>query len=334
MERPIKQNFAPLWRLLRLCLIPVVIAALAVGIVLYAHGQTSPVQFVMNVVGMVLAFSPILLVVVLGGMQPTIKWFITDDGLKRVIRGNVLLIPWKQIYHMANTDSGFYVRWRDPQDPQDPVPPEDLEHRARFYPTKADGDELIALWQRNTSNELQATAKAHFKARDVRSAKQLLHLGWGMFAVGAVLIGWGGLNIARQYPSTSWPSIQGKIIAQDYRTFPPGGSHRHNWTGEVALSYEYAVAGTTNRSDQYSLASGSFNDDKDITDAFSKEHKRGTIVTVYYNPKHPEEAVLQTGPDWRSNQALMVFGVFIATVGFATRALGNIAKRGPKTRAP
>src|SRR5579859_376478 len=117
MERPIKQNFVPLWRVLRLCLIPVGIGAVAVGLVLYAHGQNTPGQFVRNVIGTVLAFSPILLAVVLGGMQPTVKWFITDGGLKRVIRGRVLMIPWQQIYHMANTDYGFFVRWRGPQEP-------------------------------------------------------------------------------------------------------------------------------------------------------------------------------------------------------------------------
>src|SRR5258708_11469171 len=117
MERPTKQNFTPLWRLMRLCLIPVGIGAVAVGIVLYAHGQKDLTRLLVNVLGSFIVFLPLLLVVVLGGMQPTVKWFITDSGLKRVIRASVLMIPWQQIYHMANTDYGFFVRWRDPQEP-------------------------------------------------------------------------------------------------------------------------------------------------------------------------------------------------------------------------
>src|SRR5258708_32504784 len=167
MERPIKQSYAPLWRLMRLSLIPVGLGAIAIGIVLYVHGRTDVTRLLVSVMGFFLAFSPLLLAIALGMMQPTLKWFITDDGLKRVIRGHVLMIPWEQIYHMANTDYGFYVRWRGPQEPG--IPAEDLEHRARFCPTQDDADELIALWQRNTSREQQVGGKAHFKARNLRA---------------------------------------------------------------------------------------------------------------------------------------------------------------------
>jgi hypothetical protein len=329
MERPIKQNFTPLWRLMRLCLIPVGIGAGAVGIVLYTHGQKDLKQLLVNVLGSFVVFLPLLLVVVLGGMRPTVKWFITDSGLKRVIRGSVLMIPWQQIYRMANTDYGFFVRWRDPQEPG--VAAEDLEHRARFYPTEADADELIALWQQNISREHQVAGKAYYKARNVRVSNQLRVLYLGMIAGGAVLIGWGALNIARQYPSTSWPSVGGKIISQQYRTIPPGGSHKY-WNGEVTLSYEYAVAGHTNHSDQYSLSYERFRDDEDTAKAFAQEHQRGAAVAVYYNPKHPEQAVLLTGPSWRDNCALIIFGGFLAFVSFAVQAGLNIAKRGEKMR--
>ena len=329
MERPIQQSYAPLWRLMGLCLIPVGIGAIAIGIVLYVHGQTDVTRLFLNVLGGFLAFSPLLLVIALGLMQPTIKWFITDNGLKRVIRSNVLMIPWQQIYHMANTDYGFYVRWRDLPEPA--VPAEDLEHRARFCPTKADADELMALWQRNTSREHQIGGKAHFSARN-RRADNGLRATAGLFAaLGAVLIGWSGLTVARQYPSTKWPSVEGKVMWQDYGTFAPGGSHRRR-TREVTLSYEYVVAGQTNRSEQYSLSHTAFFDDAQTAAEFARRHQRGATVAVYYNPKHPEQAVLLTGPSWNDNYALMIGGGFLATVGYAMRAVANIAERARKTR--
>jgi hypothetical protein len=329
MERPIQQSYAPLGRLMRLSLIPVGIAAIAIGIILYAHGQTDLTRLLVNVLGGFLAFSPMLLVIALGMMQPTIKWFMTEDGLKRVIRGNVLMIPWKQIYHIANTDYGFYVRWRDPPEPG--IPTEDLEHRARFCPTKADADDLMALWQRNTSREHQVGGKAHFSARNRRADKQLRAMAWGLAAVGALLIGWGGLTIARQYPSTKWPSVEGKVMWQGYHTFAAGGSHKHR-TEEVTLSYEYVVAGQTNRSEQYSLSHAGFRDDEQTTAEFARTHQRGAIVTVYYNPKHPERAVLLTGPSWNDNYALMIGGGFLAVVGYAMRAVAYTAQRARKKR--
>lgn len=300
---------------MRLCLIPVGIGAIAIGIVLYVHGHTDVTRLLVSVLEGVLIFSPLLLVIALGMMQPTIKWFITNDGLRRVIRGNVLMIPWKQIYHMANTDYGFYVRWRDPQEPG--IPAADLEHRARLCPTKADADELIALWQRNTSREQQVGAKAHFSARNRRADKNLRATAGLFAALGAMVIGWGGLTIARQYASTKWPSVEGKVMWQEYRA--PGGSHKH-WRGEVSLSYEYVVAGQTNRSDQYSLAHTAFMDDEQTATAFARTHQRGAAVVVYYNPKHPQQAVLLTGPSWNDNYALMLGGGFLAVVGYAMRA--------------
>lgn len=261
-------------------------------------------------------------------MQPTVKWLITDSGLKRVIRGSVVMILWQQIYHMAKTDYGFYVRWRDPRVPG--VAAEDLEHRTRFYPAKADADELIALWQRNVSHEQQVGGKAHFKARNVQVSNQLRVVTRGMIAAGAVLVGWGALNIARQYPSTSWPSVEGKIISQRFRIFPPGGSHKKYWTGEVALSYIYVVAGQTNQSDQYSLPHANFDDEEETAAAYARQHQIGAAVTVYYHLKHPEQAVLLTGPGWRDDCALMVSGGLLVFVGFAVQAGVKIAKRGEK----
>src|SRR5215469_2857644 len=139
MERPIQQNFAPVWRLMRLCVIPPGIAAVAAAIAFYVHGQRDPTRLAIEAVKFFLLFIPLLLVIAVSRMQPTVKWFISDTGLMRVIRGKVLVIPWAWIYHMANTKSGFFVRWRYPREPG--VGANDLEHRALFYPTNADAEE-------------------------------------------------------------------------------------------------------------------------------------------------------------------------------------------------
>jgi hypothetical protein len=326
MERPIKQNYMGVWRVMCLCFIPAVFAMIAVGVVLYTHGHTDPIELLKSAGGFGLMFLALLAVVALAMMQPTVKWFITDTGLKRVIRGDVLEIPWTQIYHMSDTGYHFFIRWRDPQEPG--ASAEDLEHKGILHLSKADADELIALWKRNTSHELQVGGTAHFKARNRKTSKDLRAMGWVMTVIGAALIGWGGLTIARQYPSTKWPSVEGKILSQFYRTV---SSHK-SVSGEVAMSYEYFVAGITYRSGQYSLARENYRDSVATATAFAQSHQRGTVVTVYYNPNHPEQAVLQTGPEWHDCYGFMTFGGFLAFIAFMMRAVDNIDKRRAKLR--
>lgn len=148
-------------------------------------------------------------------------------------------------------------------------------------------------------------------------------------AAGAALIGWGAVAIAREYPSTSWPSVKGKILSQQLEIFPPGGSHKR-WHGAITLSYEYVVSGQTNQASQYSLPHRKFDAGQKMAEAFAKNHPRGAVVTVFYHPKHPEQAVLLIGPDWNVDCALIVVGMFAMFVGILTRILFKRLKRGQK----
>lgn len=329
MEKPIKQNVKVVWKLILLCLFPLGFCAVLCAVVLYIHGQKDPTQFFRDLLKWSVAFVPLLLAVLLAGMRPAVKWFITDVGLKRVIRGNVLIISWQQIYHMANTDHGFFVRWRDPKEPG--VVPEDLEHRAHFYPDKADADELIALWEKNIPHEARIKGQAHFKARNRRVSKQMLVVSGVMMVGGAVLIAWGAWDIVRQYPSTRWPSVDGKVISEFYRPIQAGGSYKYR-SGEVTLPYEYVVDDQIYRSGRFSLAHEKFRDVEKAAQEFAEEHQRGAVVKVYYNPKHPEQSVLLTGPSWRDDFALMLLGGFLVLAGFLTRMIDKIARRGQKMR--
>jgi hypothetical protein len=327
MERPVQQNFAPIWRLVGMGAFAFGLAAVVAAIVLYSHGQRDPVRLLIDALELFLVLTPFLLLIALSRVQPTVKWFISETGLKRVIRGDVLMIPWAWIYHMANTKSGFFVRWRCPREAG--LGADDLEHRALFYPTQADAEELIALWNRNRSSELQAAGKIHFEARRRQTSKKTSALGGFMMFVGAALIGWGGLMIARQYPSASWPSVEGKVLFQLYRTL--SGKYRN---GEVTLSYEYTVAGRTNRSMRYSLGNATYRDhgDERTAEGFARSHQRGAAVTVFYDPKHPEESVLQPGPSWRDDCGWMMLGGFFVFVGFFHRVVSGMGKRTQETR--
>jgi hypothetical protein len=325
MERPIQQNYAPVWRLVRLCLIPIVLSGIAVQAVLYYHGRKDPVRLSLDLLEYFLVWLPVMLAIVLARAQPTVKWFITDDGLKRVIRGNALMIPWQQIYHMANTNSGFFVHWRDPAEAG--VSRESLEHRALLYPAKADAEELIAGWQKKVSHEAQIGTRAHSRARNRRTSQQAVATSRAFMLLAAALISWGGWNIARQYPSTSWPSVDGKVTSIYH--VPPISSRRHA-SGTVTLSYEYAVDGVTHQSDRYGLVHAKFRDEEGAAEAFAQGHRIGAIVKVYYNPKHPEQAVLLTGPSWSDNLALVFAGGFLGFVSGLVRIVDNMAKRAQK----
>jgi hypothetical protein len=138
--------------------------------------------------------------------------------------------------------------------------------------------------------------------------------------LGAILCLWGGVSIALQYPSCTWPSTEGKVISQYYREFPYDLKHRVA-KAQLEIHYAYTVAGITYESDRFSLWRSIYQDPGYVVRAFADRHRGGTPITVYYKPGNPKKAVLQTGPDWRGDFASILCGALLAWVAFLIKLL-------------
>jgi hypothetical protein len=326
MEKQIRQDFADVWKFLRIFVVLDFVVAAFCALIPYATGQR-PELFSM-VLGAAIIFVSLLgllLLVALVLMQIWVKWFISDAGLKRVVRsGEARTIAWEQIYHIGKTRLGYFIRWRDAH--RQGSTPIDPEHRGVLHLSEADAAELISLWQQKTALEWREQGRTHFQSASRRACRRLHAQGWGMTALGAVLICLGIFNIARDYSSSSWPSVEGRITSQQYRLIPQQ-RHRSQVNGQLALSFEYAVADHTYQCSRYSLWHEKYSDVKETADAFAAKHQRGDPVTVYYNPARPEEAVLLRGPEWNGNLAFIVLGLSAIAFGaFMRNVFGKLMR--------
>jgi hypothetical protein len=176
--------------------------------------------------------------------------------------------------------------------------------------------EEFAIGARQPSDSDQPHAHAR-RDRPNQPARYVI----GLFAIlGAIPFLWGAVSIALQYPSSKWPSTEGKIISQYYREFPYDLKHRIK-PAQLEIRYAYTVAGTSYESERFSLWQSIYQDADAVVRAFAAQHPKGTPITVYYKPGNPKKAVLQTGPNWRGDFGLMLGGALLAFVAFLMKLL-------------
>src|SRR5262249_11707025 len=103
---------APVWRLLRLMMIPLAVFIVAITGVLHFAFHKDAMQTMSGVGIMTVAILLLILLVVFVVSGAGSKWFVTDDGLKWVQFGNrIVLTGCKDIYHMQPSPPGFSIRW-------------------------------------------------------------------------------------------------------------------------------------------------------------------------------------------------------------------------------
>ena len=94
-----------------------------------------------------------------------------------------------------------------------------------------------------------------------------------------------------------WPSAAGKVVAshaevRETRVIDSDreGGYRTEQRNYANIIYEYSVAGKTLRNNRVSIGEdlGNFQ----VAETIAK-YPVGAVVTVYYNPLHPKEAVLE-----------------------------------------
>ncbi|HVO22764.1 MAG TPA: DUF3592 domain-containing protein [Candidatus Margulisiibacteriota bacterium] len=121
---------------------------------------------------------------------------------------------------------------------------------------------------------------------------------------GVALFGYALRNLAKDWASRAWPSVEGRIDVVR-------GVHGYRGIRSLQLTYEYSVHGRQYVGTRYSfgwpvgLAGGT------NVDRFIKQHPRGSTVRVYHNPNEPAEALIMPG---RSLGHLFGFAISLAFV--------------------
>jgi hypothetical protein len=110
---------------------------------------------------------------------------------------------------------------------------------------------------------------------------------------------WAGFRAAR------WPRVEGRVLEASVTGLPIAPLRRAPRAAVPIIEYEYSVDGQRYRNNRVSF--GSFTVSEAIaTTAF---YKRAKHVQVAYDPRRPERAVLETGPDVRALLYAAIGGV-------------------------
>ena len=119
-------------------------------------------------------------------------------------------------------------------------------------------------------------------------------------AGGIATLGYFILLIRAADDSADWPSTTGKLVkcrVAKHRSSSVGGRYGQSSLGETVaydldMEYEYEVAGVAHRGRRFNF--GPHTGDRDYWSEKAKKYCAGRSVEVYYNPRVPEESVLET----------------------------------------
>jgi hypothetical protein len=162
-------------------------------------------------------------------------------------------------------------------------------------------------------------------------ARAFVYVFAGVFLVGG-LMAWGAgvWNLTWAFRSAHWPTTEGVIQTAKMKREVSNGPHRH-MTHSAEISYAYEVAGTNYTGTQ--VAFGEMSASVDYARGILDRFPVGRKVPVYYFPKDPQTAVLETGVH---GGTWICFGVGTGfeLVGWLMVALGSAIARAGKNADP
>jgi hypothetical protein len=127
-------------------------------------------------------------------------------------------------------------------------------------------------------------------------------------ALGLVLIVLYLRNKNKAKASMGWPSTQGRILSTNIRVDEVDDeSNRVRYVPEV--HFEYTVNGVTHEGKRIIYGSEPDFGSRDKAQEFLQKYPQGALVTVFYNPENPGEAVLSQG--MRKMVASLVVGIIL-----------------------
>lgn len=234
------------------------------------------------------------------------EWNLRDEGLERVdADGEREIILWHQIKRMFWTPiAGLIVLYPEMRGPGERR--SGKMGRAMLRVEKPEATEIAECWRKHCPVD---------EAERARKRAQQRLVGAGVMVLGVVITCVVGPLVYQAYQSYQWPSVEGKVSSLRYK-LDEGGKYP---MGDAWVSYEYTVDGSTYSSERFRPLQKGYRDKPDAIRAFVKEHRQGTPVKVYYDPKQPADAVLLQGPEWIIWGPLTPLGPLFVILGWRSR---------------
>jgi len=117
-------------------------------------------------------------------------------------------------------------------------------------------------------------------------------------AIGIAILYWGGCILKQSQDALTWPQTRGHMIASQLvihhlPKFIDSRANPARWYG-TQVQYEYKVGAEEYLSDRLAFREADSPSPQDALKVMNK-YRRAGEVTVFYNPKDPNQAVLQPG---------------------------------------
>lgn len=116
----------------------------------------------------------------------------------------------------------------------------------------------------------------------------------GLIAIGLFLVVITPMSIRAGKKSASWPSVTGTVLSSEVEEkISADAEDGVSRTYYPRIRYEYLIGENKYQGSKYKLLESSMSKRK--AEEFAAMFLPGNKVNVYYNPKKPQESVLQTG---------------------------------------
>jgi Protein of unknown function (DUF3592) len=131
-----------------------------------------------------------------------------------------------------------------------------------------------------------------------------------LFLLASAFVGWACLkNVNLALASSSWEKAAGSIVRSELQNLSVGPKENYR----ALVEYTYTVGGAIYRGTRIRFADTTGSSEA-AQSALVAQYPAGAAVDVYYDPKHPGEAVLENGGGLRV-YGLLLPPVILAGIG-------------------
>lgn len=128
---------------------------------------------------------------------------------------------------------------------------------------------------------------------------------------GLLLFGWGAWVFMDAKNSTSWPTVDGRVLVSDVNTVTSRNSIKYT----PKVEYEYELSSVLYRSKNIIFGAYEFSS-RSSAQHIVNSYPVGKTVTVYYKSNNYKTAVLKPGMDKSSFLGMAMGAFFLAAGGY------------------